>query len=240
MNRTALSVVAAVWAIAVPSAVADLTAYVNNETGNSVDWTTAVLGKGGIINTDIDFETHPLGPLDPNHYDSLGVTLGVTGGFPGISFGAGPGQTNTGSTPTSSGEGLHPASNFLLADALGTFTISFDAPVIGVGLFTIDLFNPGDQPDGRNPVTIEVFDGPNGTGNSLGLFDSAQFNFQMNFLYFMGVSSTDNNIRSLVFNNPAGAGDDIGIDNIVFAVPAPGALALLGITGLMGTRRRRR
>ena len=40
--------------------------------------------------------------------------------------------------------------------------------------------------------------------------------------------------------HPAGGGDDIGIDNIVFAVPAPGGLALLGMAGLIAGRRRRR
>ena len=54
---------------------------------------------GGVINSDMVFDTHPVGPLDPDHYSSLGVTLGVTGGFNGIVFGAGPGEGNTGTPP---------------------------------------------------------------------------------------------------------------------------------------------
>ena len=218
-------------------AQADLVGYVDNETGNSADWTNGVNGLGGLINTDMDFETHPLGPLDPNHYSGLGVTLtGVN--FNDVIFGAGPGQGNDFTEPLSDGEGLHPASNYLEAPATaGSLTISFDAPVLGVGFFTVDLFNPNNV----NPVTIEAYDGPNGTGNFLGSYAGAGFNFQKNNLYFMGVTSSAVDIRSLVFVNPAGAGDRVGIDNIVFAtVPSPGLLPAFAVAGLLGSRRRRR
>jgi hypothetical protein len=37
-----------------------------------------------------------------------------------------------------------------------------------------------------------------------------------------------------------GGSEGVGIDNLRVFVPAPGALALLGLAGLAGTRRRRR
>ena len=201
---------AAACAMVATGAFAGLTGYVDNPAGNSSDWTNAILGMGGVVNADIDFESHPLGPLDPNHYSGLGATLGQTGGYD-VRFGEGPAQGNHTTEPLHKGEGPHPASNFLFAGDAGTFTISFDRPVLGIGLFTVDLFNP----NGANDVSIEAYDGPNGTGNLLGSFSAADFNFQANNgnnMYFMGVTSDQGNLRSLVFVNPGGAGDDLGID----------------------------
>ena len=121
--------------------------------------------------------------------------------------------------------------------------ISFDQAVFGVGLHVIDYFNPF----GDNPLTIEAFDGPNGTGTSLGLFSSVAFNFQNNNMYFLGVTSSENNIRSLVFTDVnSNTGDTTGIDDILFGVgvtqvPEPGTLALLGIAlAGLGFRRGKR
>jgi hypothetical protein len=158
-----------------------------------------------------------------------------------VTSGAGPGQGNDTSGPLSSGEGLHPASNYVgSGSGTGTFTISFSSPVLAVGLFTVDLFNPAEGSGDR--VTIQIYDGPNGTGNSLGTFNAAVYNFQVNHQYFMGAGSPSSNIRSLVVNNPGYGGDVFGIDNIEFSggtsapVPAASPLSLLiGLAALAAT-----
>ena len=114
--------------------------------------------------------------------------------------------------------------------------------MLGAGLFIIDYFNPL----ANNPLTIEAFTGSNGTGTSLGSFSSVIANFQPNRLYFMGLVSTNNDIRSLVFNDVnSETGDTTGIDDILFSqIPEPGSIVLLPI-GLLavfghGWRKRKR
>ena len=212
---------------------ADFISFTLNPTTNSQDWSSFITGLGGTINSNVNFDAHPTGPLNPNFYlSSDGVTLTPIGDVNTVQFGAGPGQFNT--SDMSPGEGPHPASNFLFDRVnASSLTISFDAPVLGAGLFVIDYFNPGTT---NNPLQIEAFTGPNGTGSLLGVASSAGFNFQANRLYFMGVASSENDIRSIVFRDVNNAsGDEIGLDNIVFAqqsvsaVPEPSSIALLGI-----------
>jgi hypothetical protein len=235
-------------------AQAQLTGFVANPTTNSTDFSTFVTGMSGTINTDVNFDAHPLGTLQPNFYlGSDGVTLTGTSGMNQVTFGNGPGQGNTFSPPLSSGEGLHPASNYLYSSSPGvgggtSLTISFTSPVSAVGLFTIDYFGPANT---DNPLVITGYSGPNGTGTDLGSFTSVGYNFQMNNLYFMGLATTNgsNSIGSFIFSRPTDdTGDDLGLDNIEFArtssisVPEPGAYALLGSLGLTGAaflRRRR-
>jgi hypothetical protein len=68
---------------------------------------------------------------------------------------------------------------------------------------------------------------------------SAQFNFQENNLYFMGVTSSAGDIGSLVLSGLSdNTGDNVGIDNIEFAtafaaVPEPSSL-VLGLIGGLG------
>lgn len=193
-----------------------VTFFTNNPTTNSTDWGTSVTGLGGAINTNVDFDAHPLGALQSNFYAlSDGVTLTPSGDVNQVQFGAGPGQGNTVTPPLSPGEGVHPTSNFLFdGGSPSSLTISFAQPVLGVGLFVIDYYNPS----GSNPLTIEAFTGANGTGTSLGSASSVAFNFQRNNLYFMGVSSSGNDIGSIVFTDVNSAtGDTTGIDSIQFA-----------------------
>ncbi len=119
--------------------------FVDNETANSIDWADAVDGMGAAIDSNVDFDAHPQGILQDDFYEtSDGVTLSATASIDIVTFGAGPGQSNTSFPPVSPGEGPHAASNFLRGEAqLGSLIISFDQPVLGVGLFVIDLFSPG-------------------------------------------------------------------------------------------------
>jgi hypothetical protein len=212
-------------------------------TGNYSAWSSqiAILGSG--VQT-IDFESHPLGALIPGFYP--GVTMTPSGDVNTVTSGAGPGQGNTSSTPLSSGEGAYPASNYLFdGGSPSSLTISFGSPVYGAGLFIIDYFNPA---PGDNPLTLEAFTGPNGTGTSLGVVNSVAYNFQNNNMYFMGIVSTLGDIGSVVFTDvTSNTGDTTGIDNIAFSgdgvmpIPEPSTFVLLGAAlGVLGLRLRTR
>ncbi len=247
--RRVLLVLGIAFVFSIDSASAALMNFVNAPSSNSTNWGTYVASHHGVVNTNIDFEK-PSIPVDqqlnPDAYlASDGVTL-TTAGFGSaqsagdIVFNAGPSGVNT--TNAIPGEGLYSPSKYLLKNSAGTgsLTISFNNPVMAVGFFIIDLFRRNDD----TQVTIEAFTGANGTGASLGKVAGLQNNFQTNNIYFMGVSSTANEIGSLVFSDP-GAGvsgtDSIGIDNIEFAIysappvipePSSAALAVLGAFGV--------
>lgn len=220
-----------------------VTGYVNNPTGNSTDFSAAL---GGSVTT-LDVGTLTTGALNPAaFFVSNGVTLAGTGNFAIVSSGAGPGQANVSAPPLSPGEGPHAPANFIGGSTTsGTLTVSFNTPVLGAGLFLIDLFNPGGGPDN---VTIQAFAGAGGTGTLLGTFLAVGDNFQPNNLYFMGITSSGGDIGSIVLtqpNNPSG--DVIGLGNILYGSgaptqtpeSAPGILMLIG-SGLVILVMRRR
>lgn len=222
------------------SAFAQLSGFVNSPGSNSTDWTSAVTSAGATIDASMNFDTLPTGALASNAY--TGVTFSLTG-FSDVTFGSGPGQGNIFSGPLSSGEGLHAASNFLLSSVNNnSLTLTFAAPVFGAGLFVIDNFNIF-----GTTTSIEAFDSSH---TSLGSFSGPNFNFQENNQYFMGVTSTTNDIASLTFTHLGSfTGDQIGVDNIVVArlgsfapVPEPSTYALSGaaLLGVLGFARRLR
>ena len=246
MKRSTLAFVAVVVLACVGTAHGTVTFYVNNLTGNSTDWGSAVTGLGGVVNTNVNFNAHSTGALNGTFYSaSDGVTFSRTGSFSAVLFGAGPGQSNTYTPPLTPGEGPHAASNYLFAAATGsTLTISFSQPALGAGLFVIDLFNPM-QSSPSNPVSIEAFTGPGGTGTSLGSAAAPAYNFQPNHLLYLGVVSSDWDIRSLRLTDPGALADQIGVDDIRFATVIPEATSLvtwslLGVLGLAVTWWRRR
>lgn len=213
INKVVSISTALVLALAVVPVNAQVKGFVDNPTGNSTDWRDEVAGLGGKVNENINFNAHELGTLDNEFYfESDGVTFATSGPINQVKFGAGPGQGNVTSPPLSDGEGVHPASNYLHATAgPSKLTLTFEKPVLGAGLFIIDFFSPARA----NTIFISAYTGPEGTGDLLGKFESVRFNFQKNKMYFMGVTSSDKDIGSVVFDITGGQGDVIGIDDIL-------------------------
>ncbi len=87
----------------------------------------------------------------------------------------------------------------------GTLIVDFISPTTGVGAFFLD-------PEGF-PSFIEAFDGPGGTGTSLGKLIVQ--NFPDNSQSFAGITASG--IRSAVLVL-GGQGDGVGIDDLCFAV----------------------
>jgi hypothetical protein len=236
-----------------------------NPTKNSQDWTAAVASINGQINSDVNFQAMPLGTINGTFFatgaHSDGVTLAASDG----SFGqvlAGPGPDQVGiNNPVSPGEGSSSFSQYLQSTSPGlggasSLTISFAAPVLAVGLYTIDYY--GSDPKMINPstrtntLTFFVYSGPNGTGTLLGSDTASRYDFQPDGVYFMGYVAATDVIGSIVFSRgPDTDGDTIGIGGALFAVnpgistvPEPSSLVLLGLGAAVGLgaalRRRRR
>jgi PEP-CTERM motif len=222
---------------------ADIVGYVNNPTGNSVDFASGVASHGGGAITTLDFNSHPFGVLQSNFYTGVTLTFG-SGASVNNGYDATVGATDP---PLSNAEGLHDGSNHITP--VGTrirFVLNFDSPVMAAGFFVIDLHNPS----GVNPATFTAFEGPGGTGPAIGsIFNAAGFNFELNHQYFMGILSSTQNIQSIVFTANGDGNDSIEIDDIKYAriglaaTPEPSAVAMFLIgtaaLGLLGRRKAR-
>jgi hypothetical protein len=244
--------IAVVMLMAAGMAEASAIGFVNSPTSNSINWSNAVTALGGSINSNVNFDLMPLGSLPATstfYLASDGVTLSWNAGANGyatIENSAGPSGAGTGGA-RSNGEGLHPASKYLRRSGsyVNQVTISFASAVLGVELATIDLYSRYPS----NLLSITAYSGEGGNGTALGTFNGLSYNFQQNYMYGMGIISTENDIRSITlsYNNGAPApawGDTYGIDNILFAtqdatpsaVPEPATMLLLG-SGLIGIAR---
>ncbi len=229
-------------------AQAGVTAFASNPAGNSIDWTNRIASLGGAVNTDIDFETHPLGALQSDFYAGIGVNMALSGGaltfnavydyrnnYDGTVYGYGPNSAAEGAAAESRAySAYNPSGSWSL-------TLNFDQAVLGAGLFVIDLFNGlGDR-----TVTLSAYDGTDGGGNLLATASAPNYNYQLYNKLFLGVAndSATPSIRSVVFTNPYPYyGDGIALDDIrVAAVPEADTYALmLAGLGLLSFAARRR
>ena len=229
------------------AAHASASAFANNPTGNSTDWANQITSLGGVIDTSINFETHPLGVLQPGFYAGHGVNMVLSGS--GFSFNAVYDYRNnydgtvSGYGPNSPGEGVAAESRAFSAfnpNGSWSLTLNFDQAVLGAGLFVIDLFNG----QGDRTVTLSAYDGINGTGNLLTTAIAPSYNYQLYNKLFLGVAndSATPSIRSVVFTNPFPKyGDGIALDDFrVAAGPEPETWAMLLIgLGLVSLKLRR-
>ena len=105
--------------------------------------------------------------------------------------------------------------------------VTFIDPLLGFGFYIIDYYNPS----GVNPGLLKAWDGPNGTGTLLGSFSTAQYDFQYNNKYFVGVTDSDRRIKSVTFGLPGGAGDSVYFDDLQLAsgIPEPATMLLAGL-----------
>lgn len=210
---------------------ASVIGYSNSPATNSADFASGVAANGGTITT-LDFEN--LSGYDAHMYP--GVTFQVTPG-PVLANGfAGHGSLDG---PNSSGEGLQDGSTHIYAGAAAyQMSIAFDNPVLAAGFFLIDYYNPGNINSGE----LEAWDAD---GNRIGSAAAAGFNFQEDNKYFIGILSTDANIKSITFGSLGAAGDGVYIDDVKYAsiasAPEPRTWFLLGgglLTAPLLARRR--
>ena len=143
---------------------------------------------------------------------------GLTGNAGGIQWTASaPGELYAGSGYMSTNT----------ADALLTFTLSPSVQGVAGNFFATDAsFNilPA-------IIGVQLADGSAYVGNATSLSDFVGF-------YSTGASISTISI-TVVGNLPAGT-NFATVNNLYFAVPAPGAVALIGLAGLIGGSRKRR
>ena len=143
---------------------------------------------------------------------------GLTGNAGGIQWTASaPGELYAGSGYMSTNS----------ADALLTFTLSPSVQGVAGNFFATDAsFNilPA-------IIGVQLADGSAYVGNTTSLSDFVGF-------YSTGASISTISI-TVVGNLPAGT-NFATVNNLYFAVPAPGAVALIGLAGLIGGSRKRR
>ena len=143
---------------------------------------------------------------------------GLTGNAGGIQWTASaPGELYAGSGYMSTNS----------ADALLTFTLSPSVQGVAGNFFATDAsFNilPA-------IIGVQLADGSAYVGNTTSLADFVGF-------YSTGASISSISITTLG-NLPAGT-NFATVNNLYFAVPAPGAVALIGLAGLIGGSRKRR
>jgi hypothetical protein len=186
MNRVLFALTVLAGLVVLPCQAAVI-GFVDQSGTNSTDWIAEILGLGAVVNANVDLDAHPVGALSPNFYLlSDGVTLTGSAGAETVENGTGPDDGNE--VAAIPGEGPHSASNYLLMTTPGgstnSLTVSFSAPVLGVGLFTIDRFFGGTA---SNDIAIEAYSGVDATGLLIGSFAGLNANFQPNNLYFMGI-----------------------------------------------------
>jgi len=193
-------------------ATAEILKFVDDPSNNSTNWKDYLQQQNCVINTNIDFENHPIGVLNNKQYfESDGVSFTPNSGFNQIvNENATDGTTST--EPKSEGEGINVATKMLInSDSTSSLIVNFNEPISSFGIFLIDLYNPNNI----HPYKIEVFD-PN--ESSLGVITSAAYNFQLNYRYFMGIVSTANNISKVKISAKASTKKDgVLLDDIMFS-----------------------
>ncbi len=198
----------------VSAASAGVVEFVSSPETNSYDMAAWIAGLGAYtVNASADFESHPDGEVIPDFYPGLWIEAVNT------TVDHGEGSPNgAGNRPQSPGEG--PLLAYQGYTSNGTvkegwsLAVTFDTPVVAAGFMTADLFNAF----GDNNLIVEAFDGPAGTGSSLGAFVSAAYNFELNARYFMGIGDSAGRIKSIVLSTPyVSYGDSQYVDGILFA-----------------------
>lgn len=121
----------------------------------------------------------------------------------------------------------------------GTIFIDLDEPAQTFGFDLIDI--EADMDEGAGHVEFYM------NGGLISSIDFSEFANAASVYYDPTVEYGNNSANRISPINPGALFDEVrfvmggsgGIDNLTFEIPAPGALALLGVAALVGRRRRR-
>jgi hypothetical protein len=206
----------AIFFVVAGSAKAGLTVYTDQ-----ANWAAALSAPINTINwDDVAVPDSTYTTIAGNHYSGLpgSPTLSIPSGSPQLSglnvINPGPGG------PAALGDHFFPVSgDNVFADTPpspeGILTISFGTPMYALGVWFLDVEQDYDS------TGIEI-------AGTLSAFGSSQGDKSQSFLGI--VSTTPFTTANIHMSSDAG-GNGVGIDDVMYAVPVPGAV-LLGILGL--------